>query len=447
MPRVTGWLSLAVVAAGCSFDVSALEGRLDPSTDAGVADVADAADSGSGSGCDAGAVCRGEVLQRCSGGKIIEESCPLGCKPDEARCYRFLAANVGDGRLDQGAADLLIQTNATLEVDQGTLDGKPLPVPWALEPQLSPYPKLAVLRVRDFVIAPGARLTLRGTAAVVILAARDITIGGVLDASATGKNGGPGGFAGGGRDGAGQGPGAGQRGNTATPFFEHGGGSGGGGGGTGGAGGTAGPLAVPPGGAGTSDLLLSPLYGGSGGGGGAGIGFEGGGGGGAVQLSAGARIVIGGALVAAGAGGGQGDVGTGATGAGSGGGGGGAVLLEAPAITIIGTVAAGGGGGGGAACSALLKELAGAAGAPGGEDGQVAGGGAAGCSGDGPGGNGGALDVPAQGGTEGSYNGGGGGGGFGRLRLVTRYGQPDVTGVLSPSYASNSVAYATFSVR
>jgi hypothetical protein len=72
----------------------------------------------------------------------------------------------------------------------------------------------------------------------------------------------------------------------------------------------------------------------------------GGGGGGALQITAGERIDVTGAIDAGG-GGGSGGSSSGTCLGGAGGGSGGAILIEAPAITVSGTVSANGGGGGG----------------------------------------------------------------------------------------------------
>ncbi|HEY3353074.1 MAG TPA: hypothetical protein VGQ83_07480, partial [Polyangia bacterium] len=353
-------------AGGCAFDSSALNGPGVLPLDGAVADVpapdGEAADGpaqhdggvdGPPPSCVEGsAVCSGEVLLRCTGGHLQQETvCPLSCKPDEARCYRFAAANVADGDLSHGTGDLVIDGDQVLDLHLGLLEGGALPpgVSWHLEDQPgSNLPALAVIRVRDLIINEAGRLTVTGAEAAVILASRTIAIDGVLDAAGRGRDPGPGGWAGGARDAAGGGPGGGPA--AANSGGDDSGGGGGGGGLSGGAGAKGGNAAAVAGGAGASDRTLAPLFGGSGGGGGGGDGNDGGGGGGAVQLSAAVSISVAGAILTGGGGGGRGVASFSNTGSGSGGGGGGAVLLEAPTIAVHGVIAAGGGGGGGAGC-------------------------------------------------------------------------------------------------
>lgn len=155
----------------------------------------------------------------------------------------------------------------------------------------------------------------------------------------------------------------------------------------------------------------------------------GGGGGGAVQLSAGEAIHISGSVRASGGGGRSNRRG------GSGGGAGGAILVEAPSVTILGSLVANGGGGGGAGNEHGNNGLGGngEAGADGSVDLAPARGGMGVrvvCS-DGviSGGNGGAGATGSVAATPAliatstcwawSGNGGGGGGGVGRIRINT----------------------------
>ncbi|WP_146650441.1 hypothetical protein [Labilithrix luteola] len=93
---------------------------------------------------------------------------------------------------------------------------------------------------------------------------------------------------------------------------------------------------------------------------------QGGGGGGALQLSAGEQIELGsaGVLAANGGGGGAGPAANGA-----GGGSGGGILVEAPAVAVLGSISANGGGGGGGGSNSASGQRAsggpGADGAPG----------------------------------------------------------------------------------
>jgi hypothetical protein len=195
---------------------------------------------------------------------------------------------------------------------------------------------------------------------------------------------------------------------------------GGGGGGFGGTGGRGGNSTNPSanatgtggdGGATCGTPELIPLEGGSGGGSGAdgscgsNCGWAGGGGGGVIQISSRTRIDIasGGAIdVSGGTGHGVGG-GLSSRGGGGGGGAGGGVLLEAPVVSVAGTLTANGGGGGASG--------AGSGGA-----------GATGATKDGT--NGRDFSAAAQGGA-----GGGGGGGHIRINAATN---PECPTNLSP---------------
>lgn len=284
--------------------------------------------------------------------------------------------------------------------------------------------QVAVLAVKELVIGPDAELRLVGERSIVLLSAGDVTIQGIIDASAgcgdlTVVCGGPGGGNGAldhteeasgcapGENGEGTG-------NTRT---------GGGGGGfvtDGAAGGTAGGGTLEGGEGGSLEIgdcpgpLLQPLRGGSGGGAGTfdEFGGSGGGGGGAVQITSFTRIVLNGGasslflgIFANGAGG------AGATdGGGGGGGAGGAILLEAPAITVdaMFVIAHGGAGGGGGIAGRESED-----GDPGLRSGDIATGG----DGDFDGGNGGTGTVAPGAGQGGGFNTGGGGGSAGIIRV------------------------------
>lgn len=216
------------------------------------------------------------------------------------------------------------------------------------------------------------------------------------------------------------------------------GGGGGGGGGNGAAGGGETVAANSyPGGIGAPRCMapeLEPLLGGAGGGGGgkgAAPAASGGGGGGAVQISAFGAITVAGTITMGGAGGegGQRDPAGMNGGAGGGGGGGGSILLEAPEVTITGTLSANGGGGGGGATNTISAQP--------GSNGAVgllpAAGGAGGGS-TGPGGNGGARDVDAAvAPSTASTNSGGGGGGVGRIFIRTASAPVLANATLSPA--------------
>jgi hypothetical protein len=163
-------------------------------------------------------------------------------------------------------------------------------------------------------------LTVTGPNALVLLADKQVTVTGTLDASGTLDVPGPGATAG----------------YTAKA--------------TGLTAGTGGSFASVGGGkhprASFGTATLVPLLGGTSGQSSSGTGVGGGGGGGAVQITAGIQIEIDG-TVNAGGGGGKGGAPDAANAGGGGGGAGGGILLEAPTVIVSGTVVANGGGGGG----------------------------------------------------------------------------------------------------
>jgi hypothetical protein len=450
-------LAVALAAFGCSFDKSALHGSFDggPVVDA-APDVTppDATGEDGGSCVQGHRQCSGPVVQQCVNGRYEQvEVCALGCKVDEARCYTFTASNVADGALDFAAGDLVIDAsgNQTLDVTSGILSTGSFPgdVLVSTETQAAGNPELFIIRCRNFTIGPNTRLAVVGTRALVVLASGEISIEGVLEVSADGSTGGPGGFGGGARDTVGYGPGGGGGGGKSGTDSAGGGGGGNGvPGGAGGIGGGAGAAAAGPG---TADRTLRPLYGGSGGGGGAAAGDPGGGGGGAVQLSAAVRVqvTVSGSIRALGGGGGRGTAPTLSDfGAGAGGGSGGSVLLEAPDVTVTGSIAMGGGGGGGGGGTPDLVNLyAGAPGSPGLPSGAAAPGGGPGVPSEGTGGAGGSIGAVAENGTEGAYNGGGGGGAAGRALFASKAGHALLSSGLSPSESGGLTAESTLAKK
>ena len=235
-----------------------------------------------------------------------------------------------------------------------------------------------------------------------------------------------------------------------TPHYLRGGGAGGGSpaseSGLAGGGGSFCGLGGRGGAAATDPLAPSPAYGSPelvplvGGSGGATGFFSGGtnpGGGGALQLLAGRSIVIGasGAVSLPGGAGDHGDTEIGGPGGygGGGGGSGGALLVEAPAVRVEGTLAANGGGGGGAGDG-------GKPGAYGTAEARAAEGG----GGPVPGGDG--SSATRTGGADGIWDptkldritsdpaaASGGGGGAGRIRINTSTGHASITGVVAPA--------------
>ena len=281
-----------------------------------------------------------------------------------------------------------------------------------------------------------------GIHAAAFVATGSIVIDGVVDARnytcATGSAvayPGPGGFAGGDVSAAGSGSGSG--GSAVTNADGGGGGAYGGSGAVGGYGGTT--LDEGPAGSAWDNAMIAVLVGGGGGGAGGGSnstdagGGSGGGGGGAVQLASNTAITIngGGGINVGGCGGGSGSGDDG----GGGGGAGGAILLEAPTLSLSGTLAANGGGGGG---GDQPNATAGGAGLLGS---SAATGGSGHNSSDENGGNGAAAAM--YGGSVPSHGGGhegGGGGGAGYIRINTLLGMPSVTlnasAIVTPSPGS-----------
>ncbi len=273
--------------------------------------------------------------------------------------------------------------------------------------------------------------TVIGSRPLVLIAAGNIVVNGTLDASS--KRGGPVGAAAStgpcaaNQAGANRGQGGGGAGGS---FGTLGGGGGTGGqGGGGGAGGAAPPIVA------SISSIRSGCAGGKGGDGSPASGGAIGASGGVVALYAGSGISIisAGAVYASGAGGGPG---IDNRGGGGGGGSGGLIVLDAPAIQLLGTVAANGGGGGGG-CDA-------SSGNPGADGTTVAyntaaqGGAPQASDRGGRGGNGFGLGSPAQAGATPSLLGnGGGGGGGGGAGIVWTHGTVSGGAKVSPAVQTN----------
>lgn len=214
--------------------------------------------------------------------------------------------------------------------------------------------KVAIWTFDSLEIVDNVTIRFTSTNPAALVAAKSVTIAGVIDARGYNGSGtlcgdtspGPGGFSGGATTAAGGGPGGGV-------LAKAGSGGGPGGGGNGGIGGKGGPgydaglSSGGDGGAAYQTPTLIPLVGGSGGAGSA--SSTGGGGGGALQIVAVEAITIGagsspGGINAGGCNGGAGFFGS----TGGGGGSGGSILLETRTLTIAsnGHIAATGGGGG-----------------------------------------------------------------------------------------------------
>ncbi len=318
---------------------------------AGDATTGDAT-TGDAGPCPRPATCEGNVLVRCEGASVVNRDCGADrCDASLGECVPvgdWRPSNVDASYWDDDADDLRIEEHETIDTDrcEGHVERPDAGV------------ELCVLSVRNFEVTGEGRLRIVGSRPLVLMAAGEVRLAGVIDLSARGVEPGPGGFRGGIRDlREGGGPGGGGGGAHEGEFEDGGGGGGGfcGAGGRGGHGGEAtGGAAGPAAGA---SLELQPLIGGSGGGRGRGLfaptgrnaGF-GGAGGGALQISARQAIRFDGGAILAGGGGGEGgraEVGN--WGSGGGGGAGGGILLEAPMVLGPGRLNVAGGGGGGAA--------------------------------------------------------------------------------------------------
>lgn len=413
------------------------DGGQDASTDAGLDGATpDAGCSPVGTSCGAGGV----VECAADGSTTLIAPCASVCVAETPpRCGHVAPSHVVDHTLiTASTTDLVVHAGQRVQLDTASgaitlLPSTQLRAPGGsgdtsgllFRTQSQPSgPELAIFSVGALTVEAGGLLTAVGSRGVVLLASGAVLVQGTVDVGANGRTHGPGGYDGGDHRVAGGGPSGGGAGANDGPTIQSGGG-GGGHGGEGGAGGDelgAGVHAVGgAGGPASSDVDGALLLGGSGGGGGAdgASGGRGGGGGGILQISSDASVTIasGGVVRAPGAGGYHGNQG------GGGGGAGGAIFLEAPVLTLDGTVSANGGGGAGGGAS-------GTDGVRG--DDAMGGGPGSGAAGGGDGGHGaGATVLDGMAGTMGDGGGGGGGGG-GRLWLSSAVG-PAGSGVLSPA--------------
>lgn len=200
--------------------------------------------------------------------------------------------------------------------------------------------KIGVFVARSIRVEPNARITIKGTRAIAIVALDTFDVRGSIDASASWDYPSPGGFkaAGGIEPLDGAGPSAGKAGTLVS-------GAGGGGHcGNGGAGGAADPAEMVPGGATQGSDTIVPLVGGSSGGKGH---LGAGSGGGAIQLVAGKQLVVAASASISANGGGGTNSGAVRQQPASGGGAGGAILLEGTKVSVLGKLSANGGAGGG----------------------------------------------------------------------------------------------------
>lgn len=323
----------------------------------------------------------------------------------------------------------------TYDTTSGTLSPGPSPTSAVIAQRDLNAPQVRVISVDAFTMDTGAVILVSGTHPLVIASWSTITTSGTIDAGSHI----------GGTTGAGVDPGGLCNAATAGQDGLSSGGSGGGGGGgmrgAGGGGGQGdnppGPLGGPGGAAiGTPTFVRGGCSGADSGTAGSGAGppsnpstvSSRGAGGGAIELIARTTITLTGAAVLAGGAGGGGAPQNSACG-GGGGGAGGFVGLDAPAISVVGSVLAANGGGGGASAPFAGSGNSGGDGGPNGN--QASGGAAQTCA---PaGGNGGAGG--SFGGATATGNGacgGGGGGGATGFVLIWSPGFTTTSSTISP---------------
>ncbi len=315
-----------------------------------------------------------------------------------------------------GTVAWVVATDVT--VDTTMLSSSSSEIEVVATPQLdSDGPELAVIQVGSLQIMPGAEIRVTGTRPLVIVAAGDISVAGVINASARLGASGPGGN-------AMLGAGAGLAGITDGP--DDSGGGGGGNGTMGAAGGTSGPA---PGGLGGVALATMVLRGGGAGGthtmrNGCPAPTFGGGGGGALVLVARGAVSLTGRIEVNGGGGPAAPPCPVSSLSGAGGGAGGTLVVMAAGLTFsTGAILTANGGGGSAGA---MSAAAGVPGEDGRDDTTVALGGMGGGSIGGRGGAGGA-NTTAPGDGQDVTNGGGGGGAVGWIIVRTPVGiQPIV---------------------
>jgi hypothetical protein len=475
MVRLSFLIPLAATVLGCSLDRTyiASDGpALDASLDAGALDQdggsvpqdsSDDAelDGGHDAEFDAAPIpctaadegCTDGIARICSAGFLETRPCSnLGCNADENACAVLMPSNVPPSSFVGTTSAWEISSTETYDTDACTGGTR-------TEQLITNAQEVCIRHVTTMSIAIGATLHVVGARPLIVLAQRDVTIQGIIDAAASGitprAGGGIGGSASN-RDGIGAFPGI----RGATSHEASSGGGGGGFCGAGGRGGTGGNVAGGNGGSSAPpDYSLEPLRGGSGGGFAPGerrgtidLTASGGAGGGAIQISSRGTIRIDGSIFAGGGGGRGGGATNSAAddlGAGGGGGSGGGVLLEAISISFgpeAQVWTTGGSGGGGASREGTTGHEGGLGRngrstgdrAPGGMSGGASLGAAGGRSGGGTMADG----EPGSPNTTTDANGGGGGGGAGCIVLRTATGTPPTD--FTPFSSSSAVGLRSF---
>ena len=365
------------------------------------------------------AECIGDTLRTCTvqGQLPTDKSCAWGCLGSTPHCGAILPSGgaVQSSDVSPSGVGPVTLNAVTVNTDTGTISGVTTGFVYRATSSVGIF-RFGSLTITNPITVTGGR-------ALAFVADGVIDVQAVIDVRGTclTQSAGPGGFAGGGKNTSAAGSGGGQGTNSGN---NHEGDAGGGNGGTGGSGGN-----LPTTGGPAFDSLGALVGGGGGGGGAGGNGGGGGGGGGAIQLVSNAMIMFDG-IAGISAGGCGGLAGMAAGDGGGGGGAGGTILLEAPTISVLGTLAVNGGGGGG-------EGNMGTSGSDGSFDRTPAGGG----TGAGAGGAGAAgASYDGQPSADNAGNGaGGGGGGIGRIRFNTKTGTVTVDDTkLSPALTDPS---------
>lgn len=387
--------------------------------------------------------CTNDVLEVCGSNGMVEstEQCALGCFSNGNRCNTVEPSNGLASHLDQAPqqSDVTLPDGSTINTDNGTVmsPNGPIAVATATVAQTG-APTLRVLIAKSWTL-DNVRVT--GQLPLALVASEEITVQGVLDASADASVRGPGAVTCATATGAGGAPGGAyydrpRQGNSGgyPEYILNINGSGGGGFGTvGGNGGVESTASnVGSGGIVNGTPTLVPLRGGC-------QGYAAttayvGAGGGAIQLVSNKRVRLAdtgtrkGIVHAGGGSGHAGDLGkpaiddpTPVYGSGGGGSGGG-ILLEAPSVVLedgTALLAAGGGGGGFGACANTPNGMD----APPGIGTPSGGSCPSGTSPASTGGNGATSAAGGVGGDTTQGSAGGGGGGLGRVRVNTADGQ------------------------
>ena len=158
--------------------------------------VSDGGDGGSGVTC-MQTTCTDGVLQVCDTSGMVRsaEHCPLGCFSDQSRCNDIEPSNGLGPALDQAAQEKPIELldGAMVDSDSGAIFsalGTPLQVTSITVVQLGGA-RLRALLAQSWTING---LRIRGTSPIAFVATDEIRIHGVIDASADGDIGGPGGL-------------------------------------------------------------------------------------------------------------------------------------------------------------------------------------------------------------------------------------------------------------